>query len=71
MGDTDQRPKQVEGVEISTDVTALDRAIHQRINRSMDQPLRTLNRKSRCAGERLDRVEPKKHLYEKAKELEP
>jgi hypothetical protein len=40
MGDTDQRPKQVEGVEISTDVTALDRAIHQRINRSMDQPVR-------------------------------
>ena len=42
MGDTDQRSKQVEGVEISANVAALDRAFYQRINRSMDQPARTL-----------------------------
>ena len=42
MGDTDQRSKQVERVEISADVAALDRAFYQRINRSLDQPTRTL-----------------------------
>jgi hypothetical protein len=42
MGDTDQRSKQVEGVEISTDVAALDRTFYQRINCSMDPPARTL-----------------------------
>jgi hypothetical protein len=42
MGDTDQRSQQVEGFEISTDVAALDRAFHQRINCSMDLPARAL-----------------------------
>ena len=36
MGDADQRPKQIEWVEISTYVAALDRALYQRINRSLD-----------------------------------
>ncbi len=42
MGDTDQRPKQVEGFEIPADVAAYDRALHQRIDGSLDQPARTL-----------------------------
>ena len=42
MGDTDQRSKQVEGVEVAANVAALDRALHQRIDSSLDQPARTL-----------------------------
>ena len=37
-GDSDERPKQIEGVEISADVTALDGAFHQRVYGSMDLP---------------------------------
>ena len=36
MGDADQRPKQVEGVEISSYIAALDCALYQRIKRSLD-----------------------------------
>jgi hypothetical protein len=36
MGDADQGSKQVKRVEISAYVPASDRALHQRINRSLD-----------------------------------
>lgn len=42
MGDADQRPKQVEGVEISSYIAALDCALDQRINRRLDQAAGTL-----------------------------
>jgi hypothetical protein len=42
MGYTDQRSKQVEGIEISAYFAALDRAFDQRLNRWLDQAARTL-----------------------------
>jgi len=36
VGDADQCPKQIEWFQISTNVAALDCALHQRINRSLD-----------------------------------
>jgi hypothetical protein len=42
MGNADQRPKQVEGVEISSYIATLDCALDQRINRRLDQAARTL-----------------------------
>jgi len=42
MGDTDQRSTQIEEVEISADVAALDGAFHQRINYSADHAVRAL-----------------------------
>ena len=36
MGDADERAEQIEWLQISTNVAALDGALHQRINRSLD-----------------------------------
>jgi hypothetical protein len=36
VGDADKGPKQIERVEISPDVAVLNRALHQRINRSLN-----------------------------------
>jgi hypothetical protein len=36
MGDADQRPKQIERLQIPTNVATLDCALYQRINRSLD-----------------------------------
>ena len=36
VGDADQRSKQIEWLQISTDVAALDSPLHQRINRSLN-----------------------------------
>ena len=36
MGDADQCPEQIEWLQIFTNVAALDCALHQRINRSLD-----------------------------------
>ena len=43
MRDTDQRPKQVEGFEIPSYVATLDRALHQRVDRTLNQTARTLD----------------------------
>jgi len=40
MGDTDQGPKQIEGIEIAANFPALNRAPNQRINRCTHEPLR-------------------------------
>lgn len=42
MGDTDQRAQQVERVEIFADVPVFDSALHERLNRSLNQATRTL-----------------------------
>ena len=36
MGDADERPQQIERVEIFTDIAALDRALHQRVDGSLN-----------------------------------
>jgi hypothetical protein len=41
MGNADQRPKQIEGVEISSYIATLDCAFGQRINRRLDQAAET------------------------------
>ena len=42
IGDADQRPQQVDRIEVLTDVAALDRALHQRANRFPDPGIGSL-----------------------------
>ena len=55
MGHPDQRSKQVEGYEIVAYVAALDGALHQRINRSLNQTARTLEELRRTAYQAIQR----------------
>jgi len=43
MGNANQRSKQVEGLKVTANFAASDRAFYQRINRSLDQPARALD----------------------------
>lgn len=53
MGHPDQRSKQVEGYEIVAYVAALDGALHQRINRALDQTARALEELRRASDETI------------------
>src|SRR5580658_6036753 len=53
MGDADQCAEQIEWLQISTNVAALDGALHQRINRSLDLTARTFIQLRRATDERV------------------
>lgn len=60
MGHADQRPQEIERFEISTDIAALDGALHQRIDGSPDliagtliQSLGASNQGIECRGDDL------------------
>jgi len=53
VGNADQRSKKVEGNKIPPYVAALDRAFHQRVNRSLDQAARALEELRRASDETI------------------
>src|SRR5580698_10289408 len=53
VGDADQRPKQIEWLQIFANVAALDGALHQRINRSLDLTTRTFKELRRPSNDRI------------------
>jgi len=53
MGHPNQRSKQVEGDKIGSYVSALDGALHQRINRSLDLAARALEELRRASDETI------------------
>ena len=55
MGHADERPKQIEWVEISAYIAALDRALYQRVNRSLDQTAGTFIQLRGASHHRIQR----------------
>jgi len=54
MGDTDYRPKQIGGLDISSHIAALFRALHQFVHRSLDQTTRTFIEPGRASGHAVE-----------------
>jgi hypothetical protein len=55
MGDADERPKQIERVEIASYITALDCALCQRVNRSPDLTAGTFIQLQGASNQRIQR----------------
>ncbi len=55
MRDADQRPQQIEWIDIPPHVAAFDRALHQRIHRSLDLPPRAFIESRWASDKRIQR----------------